>query len=118
MIVEDELIRVDFLLKQISLIQHDLANKTYEDFEKSDLLVRATAFSLVQIGEQMNKLETMFKDRYPELPWADARRMRNIIVHVYVKVDAAQVYETASKDLDVLTIYFSKIKQDLLNEIS
>ena len=67
MIVEDELIRVDFLLRQISLIQNDLANKTYEEFEKSDLLVRATAFSLMQIGEQMNKLEIVFKDRYPEL---------------------------------------------------
>lgn len=100
------------------MIQNDLANKTYEEFEKSDLLVRATAFSLMQIGEQMNKLETVFKDRYPELPWTDARRMRNLIVHVYVKVDAAQVYETATTDLDTLKEYFSKIKQDLLNERS
>lgn len=70
---------MDFLLKQISLIKHDLANKSYEEFEKSDLLVRATAFSLAQIGEQMNKLDKVFKDHYPELPWGDARRMRNII---------------------------------------
>lgn len=109
---------MDFLLKQISLIKHDLANKSYEEFEKSDLLVRATAFSLAQIGEQMNKLDKVFKDHYPELPWGDARRMRNIIVHVYSKVDAAQVYSTATKDLDVLTKYFTKIKQDLLNERS
>ena len=44
--------------------------------------------------------------------------MRNLIVHVYVKVDAAQVYETATTDLDTLKEYFSKIKQDLLNERS
>ena len=116
MIPENVIVRINFLLKQIDLIQSDLKNKSYEDFEKSDLLVRATAFSLMQIGEQMNKLETIFGSRYPELPWADARRMRNLIVHVYVKVDTAQVYSTACTDLDVLKNYFLKIKKDLTNE--
>lgn len=109
----DELIRVNFLLKQIALIENDLCNKTYEEFEKSDLLVRATSFSIMQIGEQMNKLEKLFRDRYPKLPWSDARDMRNIIVHVYSKIDAWQVYETATKDLDALKEAFNKIKTDL-----
>lgn len=105
---------MNFLLRQIQTIQNDLANKTLEDFEKYDLLVRATAFSLMQIGEQMNKLENSYKELYPELPWKDARDMRNIIVHVYSKVDAAQVYLTATKDLKILKKYFEKIRNDII----
>lgn len=105
---------MNFLLRQIQTIQNDLANKTLEDFEKYDLLVRATAFSLMQIGEQMNKLENSYKELYPELPWKDARDMRNIIVHVYSKVDAAQVYLTATKDLNILKKYFEKIRNDII----
>lgn len=75
--------------------------------------MRATAFSLMQIGEQMNKLESLFRDSYPDLPWKDARDMRNIIVHVYSKVDADQVYSTATKDLKILKENFELIKKDL-----
>ena len=113
MIPRDELIRVEFLLKQIALIEKDLNNKKFEEFQKSDLLVRATSFSLMQIGEQMNKLEKIFRDRYPTLPWSDARDMRNIIVHVYSKIDALQVYDTAKKDLNELKEAFNNIKQEL-----
>ena len=111
---ENDLIRVKFLLKQIETIQNDLSNVSLEEFEKSDLLARATAFSLMQIGEQMNRLEESYRDLYPDLPWKDARDMRNIIVHVYSKVDAAQVYMTATKDLNILEEYFEKIKNDII----
>lgn len=105
---------MNFLLKQIKTIQNDLANVSLEQFEKSDLLARATAFSLMQIGEQMNKLEERYRDLYPNLPWKDARDMRNIIAHVYSKVDAAQVYMTATKDLDILKENFEQIKNDII----
>lgn len=78
------------------------------------MLARATAFSLMQIGEQMNRLEESYRDLYPDLPWKDARDMRNVIVHVYSKVDAAQVCMTATKDFDILKEYFLKIKNDLI----
>lgn len=118
MINVNEIIRVDFLLKQITIIENDLAGKSFEEFKKNDLLVRATAFSLMQIGEQMNKLEKIFRDDYPDLPWKDARDMRNIIVHVYSKVDADQVYMTATKDLVVLKKNFGIIKSDLSTQNS
>ena len=39
MIVTDEILRINFLLKQISLVENDLTNKPFSEFEKSDLLV-------------------------------------------------------------------------------
>ena len=101
------------LIKHINLIQSDLKDKTIDDFKKSDLLVRATCFSLVQIGEQMNKLEDKYKQNYPDIPWSSARKMRNIIVHVYNKVDAEQVWSTAKQDLDELKNKFELIRTEI-----
>ena len=112
----DELIieRIDLLLEHVSYIEDDLEGKTLEDFKNSSLLTRATAFSLMQIGEQMITLEKYFKDSNPSLPWKNARNMRNLIAHVYNRVNYKIVYETASIDLYELKEAFIKIKASLL----
>ena len=112
--VNVDLMRIDLLVKHINVIQNDLENLKLNDFKKSDVLVRATCFSLVQIGEQMNKLEEKFKDNYPEIPWSSARKMRNLIVHVYNKVDAEQVWLTAKQDLTDLKNKFEAIKAEII----
>ena len=105
--------RIDTLLKHIKEVETDLDGVSLEDFEKSDLLIRATCFSLVQIGEQMNKLETILRDNYPDLPWSYARNMRNLIVHVYSQVDGKQIYKTAKENLEELKQAFLKIKNEI-----
>lgn len=106
-------LRIDSLLMQIDKIQNDLNGYTLDEFAKSDLLVRATCFSLVQIGEQMNRLEESLGKKFPNLPWREARRMRNLIVHVYNKVDAEEVFATYKNDLESLKREFLKIKEVL-----
>lgn len=46
-------LRNDSILKHIDLIINDLEGKSLEEFQQSDLHVRATCFSLMQIGEQL-----------------------------------------------------------------
>ena len=108
-----EVQRIDLLIKHINLIQNDIKDKTLDDFKESDLLVRATCFSLVQIGEQMNRLEEKYRQNHPDIPWSSARQMRNIIVHVYNKVDAEQVWSTATQDLDELKNKFKALKAEI-----
>lgn len=60
--------RIDSILKHIDLVQSDLSNMSLEEFSKSDLFVRGTCFSLMQIGEQLNKLESIFGTDYPNIP--------------------------------------------------
>ena len=106
--------RIDLLLEHVSYIEDDLVGKTLDDFKQSSLLTRATAFSLIQIAEQMNSLEKYFKDSNPTLPWKNARNMRNLIVHVYNEVNAKVVFDTARNDLYELKEAFTKIKAGLL----
>ena len=95
-------LRIDSILQHISLVIDDLKDMSLEEFEKSDLHVRGTCFSLMQIGEQLTKLETLFGKDYPNIPWKQAIKLRTLIVHVYNKVDAAAIYKIAKNDLEPL----------------
>ena len=105
--------RVDALLKHANIAFNDVKDKTLDEFRASDLLVRATCFSIVQVGEHMNRLAKYLSKDYPEIPWDKSIGMRNIIVHVYNNVKAEVVYNTAKNDVPELIKAFENIKSDL-----
>ena len=103
-------LRLESILNHISLIKNDLKDMSLEDFAKSDLHVRGTCFSLMQIGEQLSKLGEIYKEDYPNIPWKEAIKLRTLIVHVYNKVDAKEIYSVAKNDLDSLEAAIKTIK--------
>ena len=106
--------RVDSIIKFIGVATNDVGSKTLEEFSKSDLLVRATCFSLVQIGEHMNKIENELGSKYPNIPWDKAIKMRNLIVHVYNVVKSEPVYWTVKNDLPSLRESFVEVKCNII----
>ena len=107
-------LRVGTIIKFIDVALNDVGNKSLSEFSESDLLVRGTCFALVQIGEQMNSLEKILSDDYPNIPWGKAIGMRNLIVHVYNKVKAEPVYWTVKNDLPTLRKMFQEVKENLI----
>ena len=109
--------RIDSLLEHIDLVLKDTDGLSASEIEKSNLLLRATCFSIAQIGEMMNQLEKELSPKNTNLPWVEARKMRNIIVHDYAGTDVEQIYSTIHNDLPGLKEAFILIKNDLiLNE--
>lgn len=109
------LLRIDSVINHITKVLNDTKGLTLEDFENNDLLLRATCFSVAQIGEIMNQLEKRLIVKYPELPWISARSMRNVIVYDYDGTDVAEVFVTIENDLPLLKAAFLKIKSDITN---
>ena len=107
------LLRIDSLLKHADKVIKDTSNLSVEELEKASLLLRATCFSIAQIGEMMIQLEKKLAGVYPELPWNRARGMRNIIVHDYGGTDIKMVYSVIHDDLPGLKSAFLKIKDEL-----
>lgn len=107
--------RIDGVLKLIKRIQMEINGLAYDDFITSEYLPEAISFSIMQIGERMNKLEELLSNKYPDIPWKKARNMRNIIVHDYDNVDFKKVYLTATEDIPILKEQFIKIKNDILH---
>ena len=55
-----------------------------------------TAFRLLIIGENANKLSDGLRSRHPELPWRRMVAFRNIVAHEYHRADPSLVWEAAS----------------------
>ena len=105
-------LRIESILKHIDSITNDLKDKNLEEFQKSDLYVRATCFSLMQIGEQLTHLHKIIGNDYPDIPWSEAIKLRTLIVHIYNKVNASRIYDIAKKDLKPLRNEILKIQID------
>ena len=108
-------LRINVLLNHIEEVLKDTDGMTSDDLNERSVLLRATCFSIGQIGEQMINIEKYLKDKYPDLPWKRARGMRNLIVHEYQRIDSEMVCSTIKNDLPPLKEAFEKIKAELMN---
>ena len=111
---EKILMRSHSILEHINQVLEDTEGVSLEELRESNLLLRATCFSIAQIGETMNQLEKTLAEKYWNLPWMPARKMRNIIVHDYGGTDVEQVYSTIHNDLPFLKTSFSTIINDIV----
>jgi len=51
------------------------------------------------IGEAVSHVPHAVIDAHPEIPWAEMRAMRNIVVHEYFGVTNETLFKTAREDL-------------------
>lgn len=107
--------RINYIIQHIDLVLSDTKDASIDDLKENSLLLRATCFSISQIGEAMNKLKELIGEKYPDLPWIDAKTMRNVIVNDYKNVVVKQVYGTIKNDLPVLKEAFERIKNEMAN---
>jgi len=70
-----------------------------EAFYSSELIQIWIAYHLQVIGEAAAKLGAPFRNRHPEVQWAQIIAMRNILVHDYFGVDLAEVWIAAERDV-------------------
>ena len=113
--MDNELVvlRINVLLNHINEVFKDTKGMTADDLKAQSVTLRATCFSIGQIGEQMNSIEKSLKDKYPNLPWKRAKGMRNLIVHEYERIDSEMVYSTIKNDLPPLKEAFEQIREEL-----
>lgn len=105
--------RIENLIEHIDLILNDTKDVPFEDLVRNSLLLRATCFSIAQVGEMMIQLEKHLSQKYPDLPWQSARRMRNVIVHDYRGTNLDAVYNTIYNNLPELKDSFLEILKEL-----
>jgi uncharacterized protein with HEPN domain len=92
-----ELIRL--MIEDIDRIQSFIGDMSKDDFVRDERTVFAVCYAFVRIGQAVLQLPESFRDRYPNVPWKEARHFRNFMVHVYMAVDPARLHDTAVSDL-------------------
>ena len=86
------------------------ANNAEELYELNEQLnLNASLTLLTNIGENVSKLTDALKMEYSNVEWTHIKEFRNRIVHDYVGIDLAIVYEIITNDLKVLKVEVEKI---------
>ena len=86
-------------------------NNEEELFELNEQMnLNASLTLLTNIGENVSKISEKLKLEYPSIEWRQIKDFRNRIVHDYVGIDLAIVYE-------VIKLELPKIKKTIENII-
>lgn len=93
---------IDHIRESIVAIENYTRGLTKEQFLNTPQIQDALCRRLEIIGEAANKLESEFKEQFPNIPWYEIVAMRNILIHEYFAVDLDQVWYTVQKDLPKL----------------
>jgi len=96
-------------------------NDAEELFELNDQMnLNASLTLLANIGENVIKTTEEIKNEYSNVEWQKIKDFRNRIVHDYVGIDLAIVYEIITNDLKILKeeivkIIIEKLKQKVFD---
>lgn len=76
-----------------------VAGRTREDLATDDMLRLALTKLVEIVGEAAKQLTSSGRQKYPEVAWDDAARMRDRLVHHYFDVDLDVLWATVTEDL-------------------
>ena len=80
------------------------------------LNLNASLTLIANIGENASKITEKLKQEYPNIEWKEIKNFRNKIVHDYVGIDLAIVYEAITVDFKRLKPEFEKIIKEKVDE--
>ncbi len=81
----------------------------YYDFLDDETLKRAVVRSLEIIGEATKKLPEDFRIKYPDVNWKNMAGMRDKLIHDYIGIDYAIVWDVIKNKIPELHLQILKI---------
>ena len=86
-----------------SILRYCQSCDNLENFQNDTMLVEATVFNLMQIGElAKEELSDSAKATIKTIPWHQLYGMRNRIVHGYSGINLKIVWDTVREDIPKL----------------
>jgi uncharacterized protein with HEPN domain len=99
--VRDDRERVLDMREAIERIER-YSSRGRQAFDAEELVQSWVVRHLQVIGEVARSLSPDFRDRHPEIPWAEIIGMRTILVHRYFDIDRDLVWSVVEEDLPAL----------------
>jgi uncharacterized protein with HEPN domain len=82
------------------------------DTMRADAILRV----LGVMGEAVTRLTAETQARFPAVPWAKMKAMRNLLIHRYDRVEAAIVWETVTVSVPATLAELRATQQQLVTE--
>ncbi|MGE4295459.1 MAG: DUF86 domain-containing protein [Campylobacterales bacterium] len=92
--------------KNIRAFTRDL---TYETFTENLEKVYATAKAFENIGEAVKKLPKEITQNYPEIPWVEIAKMRDVLTHHYFGLDDKVLWDTLGDEFSVFEMTIERM---------
>lgn len=102
-------LRVEDILGAADRIARYVQGMDLAAFEADELVLDAVSRCFGIIGEAAKKIPENVVAAHPEIPWAEMRAMRNIVVHEYFGVTNETLWKTAVDDLPPLVASLRKL---------
>ena len=87
------------ILSEIDTAQSMLSDSALDAFLQNEMLMRASAMTVINIGELVKNLTEGARLAHPQIPWKAIAGFRDIAAHKYQTLRMEDVYETVSVDL-------------------
>jgi uncharacterized protein with HEPN domain len=84
-----------------------------ESFKVDRRTQRAVVRAIEVIGEAARRVPTDLRERYPDIPWAEAAGTRDKLIHGYFGVNLDVIWDTVLVDLPALHRQVAAILDDL-----
>ena len=94
--------RLEDILKYGQNVNIIVSGISYEEFTKDIRIYYSVMKNVEVIGEAANMLTRHFRETHVELPWRQIVSMRNVLVHGYAQVSDADLWQTATNDIQPL----------------
>lgn len=72
---------------------------TSEEFLANHMAMDAVERRLEIIGEASKYIDYETRERYPDIPWSDMARLRDVISHKYNQVDRSRIWKIVTTDV-------------------
>jgi uncharacterized protein with HEPN domain len=85
----------------------------FAEFSIDPLRRQGVCFCLMIVGEACTEAAKQLSAQAPEVPWAQIRGMRNILIHEYWQIDDEIVYNVARNEAAALAARFDRLLKGL-----
>lgn len=93
---------LDKIIDEVNIATKMPSDIKQDDFVSDDILKRAAAMSVINIGELVKNLTFEFRNEYKNVPWKAISGFRDVAAHKYGTLDMNIVYNTVKIDIPIL----------------
>ncbi len=90
------------MLECIAAVEEYTKDLSEEEFETNQLVIDAVFRNLVIVGDAARHVPREIQERHPEIPWAEIRGARNIMIHEYHGVDLGIIWRSVQERLPTM----------------